>query len=108
MWMTWWPFAYGYVMPRASYEGPMGAAKVLSAARHPSATPERLRALVGGLPWRVLRETWESSTEALGAAQTDAERLALARLRDVLLWEMETNHPRAFARWYGARMLARQ
>jgi hypothetical protein len=99
VWLTWWPIAYVGALPRATVGEPTSAARVLSVARHPSASRERLQALVSALPWRVLQESWRSSSKALPVARTDAERLALVQLREVLLDEMETSHPRSFARW---------
>lgn len=105
MCLIWWPFAYMSTAPRVDGGATTSAAQVLSVARHPSASPERLRAVVAGLPIGVLRESWEASSRDLKVASTDATRLALGQLREALLEEMETNHPHSFTRWYRAQCL---
>ncbi len=106
MWLTWWPGGYLGTPPPVLVGEPkraarIGAAHVLSVARHPSASSQRLRLLISGLPWQVLRESWKSSSQALQVARTDDARLALVRLREALLDEMELSYPASFRRWYG-------
>ena len=54
------------------------------------------------MSWLLLRQSWESSSQALAAARSEDAVLAVVRLREALLDEMESGHPRTFARWTGA------
>jgi hypothetical protein len=101
MWMTWWPFGPVVPTPATTPGRPVSSAQLLSLARHPSADPARLRTAVSGMSRRLLRQSWESSSQALAVARSEDAVLAVVRLREALLDEMETRHPRTFTRWYG-------